>query len=324
MDIQYLLMLQDFRAKTDAFLSPVMDFVTKLSVGFWPIAMVALIYWVFDKKAGKKILCGYAFSILLNGFLKLVCCVYRPWIRDSRIKPWGDAKVAATGYSFPSGHSTWATSLYGGIGLWQRKHYKWLCGVMFFLIAITLFSRNYLGVHTPQDVVVGCLGSFLMMFIACFIEKWTDENPDKRDMIVMIAGLILCIILTLFYNFKSYPMDYLADGTLLVDPKKMMADSFEGIGLISSYVVCRYFARRHFDYESVMDKKDRFIVGVVALIPFYIFNEYLFEWLSSVISRSVCKYIHNSVLVVYIMIIVPWVMTKVKVPENFLIKNNAD
>lgn len=322
MDIQYLLLLQDFRAKTDAFLSPVMDFVTKFCVSYWAIAMIALVYWVFDKNAGKKILSGFCFSVLINGFLKLVCCVYRPWIKDTRVEPWGDAKVAATGYSFPSGHSTWSTSIYGGVGMWQRKHYKWVCGLMFFLIAITLFSRNYLGVHTPQDVIVGCLSSFLMMFVACTLEKWSDKDPDKRDIIYMIGGLVLCVALVIFYNLKSYPLDYLADGSLLVDPAKMKADSYEGIGVVSSYVVCRYFARRHFDFESAMVKKDRFIVAVIAIIPLYIWDQLFIDLFQPIIGRDASKFIFMAVIVAYIMIIVPYVMTKIKVPENFLIKES--
>ena len=319
MDIQYLLLLQEFRAKTDAFLSPIMDFVTKLSVSVWLVVAIAFIYWVFDKKAGRRILSGFSFSLLLNGFLKLVCCVYRPWIKDPRIEPWGDAKVAATGYSFPSGHSTWASSIYGGIAVWQRKHFKWICGVMIFMIAITMFSRNYLGVHTPQDVIVGCLGSLGMLYISYLIEKWTDKNPDRNDMIMLVGGLVLCVVLVFFYNLKSYPLDYLADGTLLVDPKKMTADSYEGIGLISSYVVCRYFARRHFDFESAMASKDRFIVSVVAIIPLYIWDANFFTWFEPIIGRPACKYLYFSVIVAYIMILVPWIMTKIKIPENISI-----
>lgn len=60
---------------------------------------------------------------LLNGFLKLTCCVCRPWIRDARIETYGDAKAATTGYSFSSGHSTAATVTYGNaeIRFWKKK-----------------------------------------------------------------------------------------------------------------------------------------------------------------------------------------------------------
>lgn len=62
----------------------------------------------------------------MNGAVKLSVCAYRPWIRDSRIVPAGDSKVAATGYSFPSGHTMCATAMYGTTAVWQRKKRKWL------------------------------------------------------------------------------------------------------------------------------------------------------------------------------------------------------
>ena len=109
MDIDYLLLLQRFHEATGNALSPLMLQVSDLAIGFIPIAAMCLVYWVFDRAAGKRILAGFSLGLFLNGFLKLLCCVYRPWIRDSRVLPYGDSKVTATGHSFPSGHSTFAT-----------------------------------------------------------------------------------------------------------------------------------------------------------------------------------------------------------------------
>lgn len=57
-----------------------------------------------DKKWGYRFLTVHRGAELLNGVVKLTVCAYRPWIRSNLIEPAGDSKVAATGYSFPSGH----------------------------------------------------------------------------------------------------------------------------------------------------------------------------------------------------------------------------
>lgn len=80
MDIEYLLYLQQFRETVGSILTPLMNAVTKLSAGFLPIAMMCMIYWAFDRKAGRKILAGLGGGLFINGFLKLTFCVYRPWI----------------------------------------------------------------------------------------------------------------------------------------------------------------------------------------------------------------------------------------------------
>ena len=53
MDIEYLLYLQQFRETVGSILTPLMNAVTKLSAGFLPIAMMCMIYWAFDRKAGR-------------------------------------------------------------------------------------------------------------------------------------------------------------------------------------------------------------------------------------------------------------------------------
>ena len=113
MGLDFLLLLQDFRESAGMWLAPFMSWITEFSASFWPVAAICLIYWAFDRRGGRRILAGYAGGLFINGFLKLTFCVYRPWIRDARIQPYGDSKTAATGYSFPSGHSTRATATMG-------------------------------------------------------------------------------------------------------------------------------------------------------------------------------------------------------------------
>lgn len=306
MDIQYLLFLQNFREATHNALSPLMMWISNFAVRFWPIAFACMVYWVFDRKAGKRILAGFGLGILATGFLKLTFRITRPWMRDARVLPYGDSKVTATGYSFPSGHATFATGLFGGIGWWQRKRNAIFAAVFFFLMILTMFSRNYLGVHTPQDVLVGMVTTILMMIVAGKIEDWTDKNI-KRDWIVMIAGLLICGALILYYSSINIKEVYDAAGTLVVDPKIMKADSFEGIGAISAFVVCRFLERRLFDFDTKMSKRNRFLISVVALVPLYLWCTNIMS-ICTPFSRALGRYLTNSGIIVYAMIFVPMIM----------------
>ncbi len=311
MDIQYLLFLQNLRQYTENYLAPIMDWVTKMAVSFWPMTIIFLIYWAFDRKAGRRMFAGMSLGFFMNGFLKLTFCVYRPWIRDSRIIPYGDSKVAATGYSFPSGHSAAATMKYGNIGMWFRKYNKLITAIMFAMIALTMFSRNYLGVHTPQDVVVGFASTALVLFLGNRLERWSDQDSAKRDRIILVAGLILVVAAFFYYRLKSYPMDYQADGSLLVDYRKMMPDSFEGLGFITSYVICRIFERKGFAFDELMDWKERFFIGVIALIPYIWWDNHIIGLFASLGSKSAGKFIWSAGVMVYVMLIVPYIMKKV-------------
>lgn len=142
MDINILLALQNFRNGVGACL---VSFMTKMSfIGEMNTVLIitALIYWCVSKDFGQYLLMGWSANRVVNGFLKVTACVYRPWIRDARIVPESGALAAATGYSFPSGHSTNAASLFGG-GAIRKELPKALRIVLGVVLALIPFSRCF-------------------------------------------------------------------------------------------------------------------------------------------------------------------------------------
>ncbi len=311
MDIEYLLFLQSVRDTTGTLIPELLNFLSKFAVSEIPVMMICFVYWAFDRSAGKRLIGGLSLGLFANGLLKLTFCVYRPWVRDARVLPYGDSKVAATGYSFPSGHAAWSASTFGGVGEWLReKGRRVLCALFWIFVALVLFSRNYLGVHTPQDVIVGFAATVLSMFAIYKIEAWTDENP-KRDFIVMAAGLALCIAAAVYYQVKPYPLDYAADGSLLVDPVKMTTDAYQGIGFLAGYVVSRAIERRGFDFdcEKNLPKRDRVICAILALIPFYLMLTVGISLVKSLLGSAAKNVIMFFLAHFYAMVVVPALMS---------------
>ncbi len=64
-----------------------------------------------------------------------------------------------------------ATSIYGTTIVWQKDKRRGLFIVLLIVLLLTCFSRNFLGVHTPQDVVVGFLVSSILVFIVGVVRK---------------------------------------------------------------------------------------------------------------------------------------------------------
>ena len=266
MDLDYLLQLQHFREVTNGFLDTFFEYYSLLVIQSWFYVIVAGIYWCFSKKLGQYMLFNMIGSHLVTICLKNTFCVYRPWIRDPNIVPVGDAKSTALGFSFPSGHSSIAAAIFGSPAVWFRKH-KWFVGVMAVLIFLVMFSRNYLGVHTPQDVVVGCGVSCLCLFINWKVLKWADAAP-MRDIVVAIAGTIITAAFLIFMTFKSYPLDYGSDGKLLSDPERGIWSCFATAGMTLG-LLCGWVAERHFVKFSTavggVEKLIRFVVGASIL-----------------------------------------------------------
>lgn len=262
MDLNYLLWLQNFRVSTGNFLTPFMEFVSGLAVGGWSIALLALVYWCIDKRAGFWLLMNTGVCSMVNSVVKLTACVYRPWIKNPAIVPAGNALETATGYSFPSGHTTRATSLFGGLACWQLRR-KWIAASLALVVVLVMFSRNYLGVHTPQDVIAGFALTALVMLANWKILAWLDKGNEAK---FLAAGLALSLACFLYISLKSYPMDY-ANGKLLVDPEAMKNDSFANLGMFAGFFLGAFCERKFVHFAILGSLKRKILRVVLGLIP---------------------------------------------------------
>jgi undecaprenyl-diphosphatase len=109
-------------------------------------------------------------SFLLTAVLKAVFERARPDLFDSG--------YTASFYSFPSGHAAVAVGFYGTLTLILayrlRGLARWavaVCGVL--LVLLIGFSRLYLGVHYPTDVLAGFLAAPLwVIFVGVVYVVW--------------------------------------------------------------------------------------------------------------------------------------------------------
>ena len=271
MDIQYLLFLQNLRVATGGVFDEFFNAISKVAVDIMPF-LPFLIFWCVSRKWGYRFLFTLGLGELVNGLVKLTVCAYRPWIRSELIEPAGDSKVAATGYSFPSGHTMSGTSTYGTTFAWQRKKRRYLAVFCAVMIALTGFSRNFLGVHTPQDVIVGFTEAVLMILLVGAAQRKLDGDERKLD-ILTVLGVLAVIGSLLYITNKPYPMDYV-DGKLLVDPQKMMNDSFKACGAFLGLLLGSYLERHYIRYEIPTGAKNLPILGFVGFLLAFSWKEY--------------------------------------------------
>lgn len=162
-------------------LTPLMKGVTFLgsSTFLLPAYVVLIALYLYKKQARRALdisLIG-ALGILLNYLMKLFYHRARP----------ADPLVAALkSFSFPSGHAMSAFILYGLLTylVWKsqlNQASKTVATVLLVMLAVAVgFSRMYLRVHYPSDVVAGfCLGLAWICFAIWVLEK-TKEKAKKE------------------------------------------------------------------------------------------------------------------------------------------------
>lgn len=162
-------------------LTSIMKFFTFIGSGT-QVAVIALLvlFFLFKVLHHRRELILFIWVVLgstiLNEILKAVFHRARPTIH--RI-------VEANGFSFPSGHSMAAFSLYGVIAFLLWRHLSTSLGrgmlILFsiFMIIMIGVSRIYLGVHYPSDVLGGFLASGCLLAVSIWFYQRNMERESK-------------------------------------------------------------------------------------------------------------------------------------------------
>ncbi len=207
--------------------NPVFDFlfetVTHLGEETVFLLISIVFFWCIDKREGYFILLSGLLGTLVNQTLKIACRVPRPWIINHEFQPVGNSIKEATGYSFPSGHTQNIATTFGCIAAYNRKK-RWVTILSVAIIALVSFSRMYLGVHTPLDVVVSLL---IALALVLLLRPWfeTDEKFDKAYPIIVSVSVIFSTAFLMYVlfldtaaleiNLKNYTQAYESACTLL-------------------------------------------------------------------------------------------------------------
>ncbi len=184
--------------------TPVMDMfmslVTHLGEETFFMVGALFVFWCVDKRKGYYLLSVGFVGTLINQWLKIICRVPRPWIRDPNFTIVKSAQAEATGYSFPSGHTQTAVGFFGGVARFTGRWWlRIICIVVLLLVSV---SRMYLGVHTPADVGVSFATAAVLVFVLYPLIESTLWFPNR---IYLILGGMLAFSLAFVGYMEFFP-----------------------------------------------------------------------------------------------------------------------
>jgi undecaprenyl-diphosphatase len=134
--------------------------ITALGYYWVVLPLMAIALYTFYHKGAQisaaMLVISTVGSVVLTTVLKVIFQRSRPELFDSG--------YAASFYSFPSGHATVAVGFYGTLTLllaWRLKGFwRWVVAVSGVVLVLLIgFSRMYLGVHYPMDIIAGYLAA---------------------------------------------------------------------------------------------------------------------------------------------------------------------
>ena len=192
-----------------------MSFITLFGEETLFIVLALVFFWCIDKKRGFYLLFTCFAGTICIQVLKMIFRIPRPWVLDPKFTIVESAREAATGYSFPSGHTQCAAGLWGGIARSAKKRSVQIGGTA--LALLVGLSRMYLGVHTPLDVLVS-LGIALVLIFGLYYVVY--QGFDKPNRIYIASGVLLLAAIAnlLFVTLYQFPAN--VDPTNLANAQK--------------------------------------------------------------------------------------------------------
>lgn len=198
-----------------------------------------IVFWCVGKRQGYYLMTVGLAGTVASQLMKIVCRVPRPWVRDSNFTILEAAREAAGGYSFPSGHTQTAVGTFGSVAVFTRK--KWIAVICVVLAILVGFSRMYIGVHTPADVLVGALLSAVL--IAAFYPLMLGKKDRTYFGLVILA--VLSIAYLFYMELTAFPVD--------IDPHNYasaMKNAYTLIGCSAALLIVYPVEKRYIKYSE--------------------------------------------------------------------------
>ncbi len=225
----------------------VLSWLSSLGEELVIFAVIGLIYWAFDKKFGRYLAISMIMVNVWNCMIKNVVLRRRPYFESEDIDlkrlvdPGADKySIAAQGYSFPSGHSSGAAALYGGMARYTgNRALKVLAVILPLLVGA---SRIVVGAHYPTDVAAGlCLGAFVVFFV-----PWLEGKLKDRR---LFYGVLLASAVPGFFYCRS-------------------TDYFTAVGMLFGFIASVPFEEKFVRFENTKSPLRRTLRVVGGLLVF--------------------------------------------------------
>jgi membrane-associated phospholipid phosphatase len=176
-------------------LTALVKFISALGTEAFVVPLLLLLFWCIDEKRGFRLTMLVIFSAWVNVSLKSLFKQPRPYNLEPQV---GLAREPS--YGFPSGHAQSTLTLWAPLSSWilaKKKKYAVpvRAGALLFVLIIG-FTRLYLGVHFPTDLLGGWLAAGIILTLVYFLSPHITallRAAGKRSQLMLTAGLALIL-----------------------------------------------------------------------------------------------------------------------------------
>jgi membrane-associated phospholipid phosphatase len=186
-----------------------MDLFSFLGTDYFFMFVLPVVYWCMETRAGMRVAFILMFSVAINTALKMTFHGPRPYWYSQAVMQLAEE----TSFGVPSGHSQNSFTIWGMMAASLKKGWAWVVALV--VIFIIGFSRMYLGVHFPHDVLTGWLIGALLLFLvlrywdlaAKWLKKLSFGGQVLAAFLVSLAALLINFLPWWWSNASQWQAD---------------------------------------------------------------------------------------------------------------------
>jgi membrane-associated phospholipid phosphatase len=266
------------------------------------IMVLPFVYWCVDEKKALRLGMAVLFSVWLNLFLKFLLDQPRPFLANYDPSL---GMISETMGGLPSGHAQNSMVLWAIIASWVNKKWFWVISACFCLLVG--FSRIYLGVHFPTDVLGGWIIGGVVLGVYFLAGKriealFSDYGPR--------LGLVVCATL-------SFIMILYRPSEVLLMPGAMI------LGLGTGYYLCKRkigFSASALNGRTGIAKYlvllIRFLLGITVLALWYVVTEKLMISFENSGNFNLFVFVRFGVIAFWISAGAPWIFRSTRLTDG--------
>jgi hypothetical protein len=273
-----------------------MKTITFLGGEYIYILLLPVFFWCINEKKGLHLSFIVLISAWINMSLKYLFDQPRPFFEgyDPSL-----GMISEKMGGLPSGHAQNTLVMYFIIASWVKKNWAYTGAIV--LCLLISFSRIYLGVHFPTDIIAGwIIGGIVLLIYFMFIEKTETLLAKGGFRAGMIATAIVSFIMILYIPDRSLLMP----GGILFGFGTGYCINRRYIGFISNELLNRTGLKKYVTLVC------RIFIGITGFVLFFITADLLVPQESNNIKLFL--FIQLALAGFWVSAAAPWVFFKIR------------
>ena len=274
----------------------IMEIITYLGEAIVFIAILVILYYVWDKKKAYRTIVALVSATVVNASAKLAFKLPRP---DDTF----GHTIDETSYGLPSGHTQVSTVFWGALGSLVAKWGMIIISIL--LPLVVAFSRIYLVVHWFTDVLMGFGFGLIILAIFLVVLKPVENYFENKSTITkvicsIVTGIVFATPIVLLNVFPSLELE-------------TMVGYLRFVVVFTTASICYAIEGKFIDFNSKMDRWwkgiIRVLLAVVVLAGIYLYGMF-FDPEPATTLKMVLDLVVYALLGPVLFLLIPWIIKK--------------